>query len=86
MNTWNNIIVWWFTYDQVCIDYDLTSDSCSHWKYYAEKEIVDSLFDQLSRSQSESITYFAFWWLAVLILFWLIKWIFRLILPTKWRN
>ena len=62
---------------------------CSNYTWWDCVEWITILWvwkEELKQGGVEILTTCAVFICVILILVWLIKWIFRLILPTKWRN
>lgn len=66
-------------FQQYCTNY--TWDSCIERTY-----ILGMWKEELKQSWVEILTTCAVFILVLLVLVWFVKWIFRLILPSKWKR
>jgi hypothetical protein len=82
MGNWDIIITdWMLTYDQYCLDFDTWSNECIHRMYVYPEQTID----QYTIKSTESYSNTAVFVIVILLLIWLVKWIFRLILPSRWK-
>lgn len=87
METWQhyspNIVIDWNTYViyEYCTHY-LDNWQCVEWIQVVPKESLEVQ----NKNNVESYSNTAVFVIVIMLLVWLVKWIFRLILPSKWKK
>lgn len=82
-------IITWSTMPVITNDTIYTQKYCTNytWSDCIEWVTILSVWkEELKQAWVEIITTCAVFILVVMLLVWFVKWIFRLILPTKWKR
>lgn len=88
MDTWSHNAPWdihidWTSY----VVYEYCTNTNENWQCVERMQVVpkESLNVQ-NKNNIESYSNTAVFVIVIMLLVWLVKWIFRLILPSKWKK